>query len=824
MTAHPSTLDTLAPPPTDPSLDDTRAPTPSDPSLDDTRAPMPSGLDDTHASGGPASGPAHKKGDRLQRGDALGRYVIVDFLGAGGMGAVYSAYDADLDRKVAIKVMLDEDRLDAQERVRLAREAQALAKLQHPNVVAVHELGRHAGRTFVAMEFVRGTTLAKWLAERRRTPWEIVAVFAAAGRGLAAAHAADIVHRDFKPDNVMLTPSGDDGELRVRVMDFGLARATADATVPTAASASNSALSLELTSRGALMGTPAYMAPEQYAAGDVDARTDQFSFCVALFEAFVGKRPFVGRTLPELATAVLKGEPRSFDAPRVPARWRRAVLRGLATQPQQRFATMAELLAELESDPRRRRRWTIGLAAAVLTVVAIVGGQRIVRARALAACDDEAAQIDASWNATRSADVRAALVGTGLGYAGTAANQVDALVGAWVDEWRARRRASCVGLHVDHTVTDTDHLAVAACLDEHRVELDVVVDALAHADASLVEGAGRMVDKLSPIAACDDPSWIAQRDASRPEVLALHRELSRAGSLMWLGEYQSADALARDVLARALALDDRKLQARALVHTGHAAELLDDFATAKRELEAAELAAGGAGVDDLAASAARLLTNLAFRMGEWDVGLRWGERATMWLDRLDAPAADVRRADLLNHLGNLHLGMGDVEQAGEHYRRVLEIRTAALGPDHPDVAAALNNLGGYAYSRGEFDLAAEYSERALASMRTSMGDDHPMVANTLTNLGAINTQRGRSDEAIAQLRESLALREAAFGPDHLDVAHSLHNLGLALTKRGELGEARVVLERALAIRQRDLPADHPHLAMTREALAKLPPP
>jgi serine/threonine protein kinase len=295
------------------------------------------------------------------------------------MGVVFAGYDEDLDRKVAVKLLHAERAGGTVGRQRLMREAQAMARLSHPNVVQVYEVGTFEDQVYVAMEFVQGQTLRQWQAEPDRRWREIVQTYVDAGRGLAAAHEAGIVHRDFKPDNVLV---GDDG--RVCVLDFGLARGAEGAELsggsePVASrsehprtAVSDDSLSARLTQTGAVMGTPAYMSPEQHRGGVTDATTDQFSFCVSLYEALYGERPFKGETLAMLAHSVLEGT--VADAPRyteVPARIRAVLLRGLAKRPVDRHDSMAALLDALERDERRRRR-QLGVVASALAVGVLV--------------------------------------------------------------------------------------------------------------------------------------------------------------------------------------------------------------------------------------------------------------------------------------------------------------------------------------------------------------------------------------------------------------------------------------------------------------------
>jgi len=288
----------------------------------------------------------------LGRGDALGRYIVLSRLGAGGMGVVYAAYDPDLDRKVAVKVLRPDAAVDE---ARLLREGRAMARVQHPNVIVVYDVGTFADGVFVAMELVDGTTLDGWL-EARHPDWRaIVDVFVKAGSGLAAAHAVGMVHRDFKPANVLI---GSDG--RVRVVDFGLARSTGDEPpVPVEAEFSPERTPSQLgevTRTGALVGTPSYMSLEQLHGAPIDARSDQFSFSVALYRALFGERPFAGDSTAALAAEIASGRVRPPPkSTRVPGWLHKVVLRGLSARSEDRWPTMDAMLAALQHDPARIR-------------------------------------------------------------------------------------------------------------------------------------------------------------------------------------------------------------------------------------------------------------------------------------------------------------------------------------------------------------------------------------------------------------------------------------------------------------------------------------
>ena len=302
----------------------------------------------------------------LTVGDRVGRYLVLSTLGAGGMGVVFSAYDPQLDRKVALKLLRANLGAHAKEaRTRLKREAQAIAQLSHPNVVGVYDVGAtDDGDVYIAMEFVEGDTLTTWLRAWPRTWREILDVFHQAARGLMAAHSVGLLHRDFKPDNVLV---GSDG--RVRVTDFGLARSVLGPDEAVGARPAGSPLHVDLTATGTVLGTPRYMPPEQLEGPNIDARSDQFSFCVALYEALYGAHPLPGGT----AVGMLERGERALPPPestRVPAAIGRAVLRGLEPDRAKRFPGMSALVAELAPPPKRSHARVVAIA---LGVVALAG-------------------------------------------------------------------------------------------------------------------------------------------------------------------------------------------------------------------------------------------------------------------------------------------------------------------------------------------------------------------------------------------------------------------------------------------------------------------
>jgi serine/threonine protein kinase len=347
----------------------------------DCRAVLVRAAAGEHPDGMPSSHPSGAEGDPevLTPGARVGRYIVQRLIGRGAMGAVYAASDPDLDRRVAVKLLRAQALSESarrRTRARLLREAQAMARLSHPEVITVYDVGAFGNELFVAMEYVEGETLRHWRDAQPRSPAEILNVYERAGRGLAAAHEAGLVHRDFKPDNVLI---GRDG--RVRVTDFGLARSVDDQeagapVVQDVASSDAIVLTTTLTRTGTLVGTPAYMAPEQLGGGAADARSDVFSFCVALYESLYGERPFAGSTLPALRAAIEQGAVRAAPVlTSVPAGIRGVLLRGLRATPDARWTTTRALLQALReaSAAPRRRRLTVGAAAGGVGLLLVVG-------------------------------------------------------------------------------------------------------------------------------------------------------------------------------------------------------------------------------------------------------------------------------------------------------------------------------------------------------------------------------------------------------------------------------------------------------------------
>jgi tetratricopeptide (TPR) repeat protein/predicted Ser/Thr protein kinase len=816
----------------------------------------------------------------IGRGTIVGRYVVLARLGAGGMGVVYDAYDPELARKLAIKVLHPAAR-DRGERAgrRLLREAQALARLSHPNVVAIHDVGMIADNVWIAMEFVDGQTLSAWNRAAQRKWPEVVEVMIDAGRGLARAHEAGLVHRDFKPDNVMV---GADG--RVRVMDFGLARhgtadpSRADSDVIPAGGAKASTEPRSFGGRtadaspavgehsvaGEVVGTPGYMSPEQYAGLGADARSDQFAFCVTLWECLYGKRPFSGKSTAALATAVMAGT--RDDPPRgvaVPAWLRRVCERGLATEAGRRFPSMDALLDALERGKgrMRTRRVVVALLGAGALATAIVVRSAIVDRRAAQACTDAGDAIVSTWPGEQ-AELRDAVHDAMLRAAPTYAPQTTARVvegiDAYADAWRDVRTTTCLARRDAAPEPRIDE-----CLEERRVRLAAVVDRLAHADREMVVRAAQVVASLTAAAPCGDPSYIALRPSlpagAADRVHAVDATIADTLAQVGAGDFAGAIAGAERAVAEATEIGWTPLLADANLALARAAHGSEAYDREREALVAAYLAGGTAGVPETTASAATALIENAIDRDHIDEAAMWANAAQVASASL--PEGDVERIAQLTLLrGQLALAQGDPERAktlvtealalregvfgvdawptirtrtilaeilftqGDfpgalaEFERVHALNESLLGRDHPSTTEALGNLGVVRFESGDNAGAKAIHQQTVATLERTLGDDHSLLSSALVNLGNVLSRTGEHREARALRERALAINERLHGREHRVVAGVLIGLAIDEMQLGDAEKAKTLLLRAIAIMERSLGVDHPDLV---PALASL---
>ncbi|MEA2690919.1 MAG: eukaryotic-like serine/threonine-protein kinase [Acidobacteriota bacterium] len=809
---------------------------------------------ETFDLGGERASPGPAAPAPLPRGAFLGRYVVLGPIGAGGMGVVYAGYDPELDRKVALKLL--HPGAGERGRLRLLREAQAIARLSHPNVVSVYDAGTLGDEVFLAMELVEGPTFRRWLAERPRPLREVLDRFAAAGRGLEAAHQAGLVHRDFKPENVLL---GQDG--RVRVADFGLVRPLGEETpAAEAGEAPASPFAGLLTLGGTVLGTPAYMAPEQLRGEAADARSDQWSFCVALWEALYGERPFAGRSAAEIAREMARGAVREPPAGRkVPGWVRQALLRGLASDPEARHPDMAALLAALARDPAARRRRLLGAAAAGLLLAGVIAGYARFAAERGPVCGGAPAKLAGVWDGPGKARVEAAFLATRVPYASATWKGVERALDLYVAGWAGMHRETCEATRVRGEQSEDLLDRRMFCLDQRLGEVKALADLFARADSQVVEKAVTAAGALTPLAGCADARALRARvapprtPAERARVDALSRQLGAVKALLGAGKYGPGVAAARTATAAAGQAGYRPVAAEARALLGDLEGRAGELEAAERDLLAALWAADAAADDEVKARAAIGLMSLEGDVrSRFEPAHRWQGFAVAALDRLgrDEPlralfldrlgrvylaegrygealaehegAVAIERrldprgpalAETLRHAGVDLFRLGRYPEALARFEEALGLQKAVLGPDHPDLAATLDNIGNVLYQRGRLTEALVYLRQCLALRERTLAPDHPLVADALNDLGNVLDETGHYEEALAAYRRALAIRRKTLG-DHVSVAAALDNIGAVLTNLRRHEEAFDYHRQALEVRVRTVGRQHPSVALT----------
>ncbi len=787
----------------------------------------------------------------------VGKYRIESRIGQGGMGTVYRATDTRLQRPVAIKIHHGlSTRVE-----RLRREARLLARLSHPNVVTVLEVGTHAGMLFVAMEYVDGGNARSWRAARPRHWREIVELYRQAGRGLAAAHALGIVHRDFKPDNVLV---GVDG--RARVADFGLAGPAIDAQASAEQTLEAKIRSLAIeteghaadfaTEAGVIVGTPAYVAPEQILSSRVDARADQFGFCAALFEALYGSLPFPGESAKQIIARIAGDQPVSpRDLGDTPP-WLLEVLeRGMAHEPVDRFADMNALLAALAGPPRARR-WTRALA---LGGVLALAGAAFSRAQPTpTACADEPE--GARWS-DRGRQLGERVAALGDPATTEAWTHLEPRLRAHAEAWSSVHTAVCEAAATDEDEADVRRRErELACLADAASPMDALLAELAEPALERLARATEVAERLPDPTRCIG-AMPSRKPAPPPELAAdvdaLRPVLEQARTQLNLGQTHQALALSDIVVARAhelgfapLVVDARIIRASARMNAGALDAGREDAHAAFEEAQRAEYQHG-------MGLAADLLAHVAFTGLDFAEALRWNDEARRTIKRLpdevdlflkllvreaaihvrrgevaaaqtlvDEAEAYARQARLGDELvatvelgrGGLAEARGDYGSAVDHYERARGLLTASLGAWSPRVAAAWSTLGTLYLLADNYVEAKRAYERALEILTRT--DDSPyLMLRLLHGIAAADDMLGDGEAALRRLDAARELFERS-GADDVHYALMIaESRGVVLIGLGRGEEALASLEPALTLAERIYGDAHAELRSTLASLA-----
>ena len=790
---------------------------------------MPARGDDDTVSWDPAEAEPGTPHDQISDGTPsapllrrVAQFVLLERLGAGGMGVVFAAFDEKLERKVAIKLVVTQGS-DERAHQRLLREAQAQGRLSHPNVVTVYEVGTlPEGRLFIAMELVKGQTLRGWQQSGTRSWQDIVARYAAAGDGLAAAHRAGIVHRDFKPDNVLV---GDDG--RVRVADFGLAFAAeaelppADPSEPPSGERNRPAL----TAVGAVLGTPGYMAPEQFAGAVVDARTDQFSFCVALYEALHGERPNADLAFANGARPPLR---RSEPDPTYP-RWLWDVLmRGLAHDSAARFPSMDALLAELRRSRARIRRRVLAVVGAVgVLAIAGVASAALLGSRAPEPCPLPTGELAGVWDGLTKQRVQAALLGTGTPFAANVWESTQTAFDRYASHWVDAQQAACEATHVRHVQSAELLDRRVECLAGRRRSLAAATEVLQSRPAQAVAHAGEVLSSLGDIDLCADTGVLLELgprvgDASagtvaslanvpaQAQVAAVRGSLARASALLATGDVAAAEPavaeanrLAKDLDNEAVRAEIRYLEGKLKLARGDVAESITLFN------QAVDLAVSSHH-DELPADIWLTLASDAGTRDQRPIEMEsWLGQGEAWLRRL-GHSNDPRRIEVERARGKLQLTAGNARDARTTLTHALESAELLWGASDPRIIPLLHDRALVLARLKQGALAVADGERALALGIASWGPDYPGIAAVRRLLGLLYIEQlGAVERGEQQLKLALNLYSAQLGDESIDVAGCEHALSQAGQYRGDYASALVHAERAERIYAKQLGADHP---------------
>ena len=727
--------------------------------------------------------------------DLIGRYRIRGILGRGGMGVVYIGYDENLEREVAIKLVRATAAGGTEGPTRLKREAKIMAQLSHPNLVAVHEVGEHEGRVYVAMELIKGLTLRRWLRKQDREWRDVLDVYLAAGEGLAAAHKVGVIHRDFKPDNVIVA---DDG--RVRVLDFGLARPV-DAPAQRPEPSSDRDAPAHLTMTGTIMGTPAYMPPEQHEGRITDARADQFSYCVSLFEALYGGRPFVGTSVAELAEATTRGEVAERpDNTNVPRKLHEAILRGLRRDPDDRWGSMTELTAELARASRSHapKLWVAGVGVVVAAlVVALLWARSGGGAPPLDdTCRPIARQLGEAWDDAAKAELKQRFDGLNKPYAGDVYASFVRDVAAYASAWTDAQRQICDRGTKRNRLLRAQQLT---CLDDHLLRLRGYLAAAREVNIEALslgfEGYGE------PTAAeCLNEKVVRARAAAPPanitEAVNDQRlRLYRAQAHVALHQFTKLARLTpylvsmRDASEALHKLGQGAARAEALYYLGRALGYVGKLDQAKTVLERAiEIAESNRADTTVAALLTRLIHQRAFHGGSPAQVKALIKRANIALERAGRPAwISGQLLYTQAHIANL---AGHPGKATTFAQRGYNAYSRALPPQSHRLAQIESDLARFAALLGKTDVQRAHLRVALDLYERLLGTKHPHLGELLARLAlALDTAPDQRRAGRAAARRALRVLVSAAGQPSPWLGRALVTTGEALEHYGLFGEA-----------------------------------
>lgn len=753
-------------------------------------------------------------------GTRRGRYLVLGELGRGGMGVVLHAYDPKLRREVALKCLAP-GRLNDELQARLVREAHAMAKLTHPNVVSVYDVELEGQSVTVAMEFVDGTTLAALGSSEGESSREVMALYRQAGRGLAAAHRAGLLHRDFKPGNVLVSREG-----VAKVTDFGIARFDDDGGVASDDSLTlgndASLMSRETLTRGDIvLGTPRYMAPEQLQGAELGPTADQYAFCLSLWEALTGMSPYCApHNLRELLVAKLEGPPPWPRGTSVPSAWSRAICRGLQPRPHERWPSMDALLQALDYDPSRRLvSWVLGGVGLGLLAFGALGWTRWAELRGQR-CTGGERKLTRLWGEDRVHNVRRAMLAVDVAYAKRVWTRTKQEIDEYTKTWGTVHREACEATTLRGEQSVATMESQIACLDRAALELQATLALFEQADVATLQRAHRLTDALPSLRVCADVHSVAEEvappdPAQAPLVDGIRAILAESKAEMRAGRFHQAQTSLRTAQARLEDVRYEPLRIELRLHEGRLMDEMGEYDSAQRALyEALELASSHHQWAMMRDAATALIYVLGCRLERVDEAEHY-----LRIARALARGDPLAQATIANEQALLLEKQGDLEGAQAEAERALRLRTGELGERHPSVAQSLHNIAAILNARGDHQAAHERYRRALEIRTQELGVEHPLTFVTRNNLAHTSRHQGRYEEAVAEFRRVLEPLAQAYGAGHPDVAMARNGLASALYQLGEYDEARLHYERALELEVEALGPEHSGVANLRANVA-----
>jgi tetratricopeptide (TPR) repeat protein len=610
---------------------------------------------------------------------------------------------------------------------------------------------------------------------------------------------------------------GRDG--RVRVVDFGVARVATSAPSggPTAGKPDSSGVP-DMTQPGSLVGTPAYMSPEQLRGQAADPRSDQFSFCVSLYEALHGARPFAGASVDGLLAAIEAGQVAAAVRPEVPRWLERTVRRGLSADPARRFPSMAALLAELDRERGRVRRRA--LVAAGLLAVGAAGALAAARAGTRDTCTDAAAAITAIWNPDVAARTRSRFTAVANSFGEGAYRDVAGVLDERAARWRALRVAACRDRDAGGDAAAARFDRQVACLERHRQEFASAVELIVHADRAAVENTRQMARQSFLLADCTGNEALARAAApTDPQARArradLQARIANLELLRWAGKFELAIAEAKSVLAATRALGDAPLVTEAKLALGMLHSRVHRPEDAEPLLSEAMSEAIAAGQQTLAARAATELFAVAVDLGHYEAAETHALHARAAI-RAIGGERDLE-AFLARSFGEMRLMQGhDAEAIGHH----LAAMALYGGPpaDLTMVGGSLTNIGMAQSNLHHYDEAQRLLELAAVTIERSGGAGHPSLGTVATQLGIAAQGRGDLETAEAHFRHAIDLETAAYGPKSEPALTARFSLAVLRDKQ-DRAEAEAELEAVLADQEAALGPRDPGAPRTLNSLA-----